>query len=108
MRPDPVSSDPRSCGLSRRLGLESPTYAGAYHRDGLPVGPDGSFRVDSMPPGDYFLGIWVFGPAVGKPSNTAEPFAAGFARIEISPAWDAGGEGPPSLGTIDLRKTARK
>ena len=79
----------------------------AYHRDRLPVGPDGSFRVDSLPPGHFQLMIWVFGPAVGRPDDTREYYAAGGARVEMSPVRDDRGDEPMSIGTIELRKNPR-
>jgi hypothetical protein len=75
----------------------------AYLRDNLPVERDGSFRIESVPPGDYLLSIWVFGPAVGRPAETEKVYASGHTRIEVNPSWDEHSEEPQSLGTINLR-----
>jgi hypothetical protein len=79
----------------------------AYLRDDLPVGRDGSFRIESVPPGDYLLSLWVFGPAVGRPAETETVYASGHVRIEVDPTWDSRSEEPQSLGTIDLRTNTR-
>src|SRR5262249_32739269 len=72
----------------------------AYARDQGPVARDGSFRIESVPPGDYQLLIWVAGPAVGKPAETDTYYASGGAGIEVDPTPDGRGDVPRDLGTI--------
>jgi hypothetical protein len=79
----------------------------AYFRDILPVGRDGFFRIESVPPGEYFLSIWVFGLAVGRPAETEEVYASGHTSIEVNPTWDQRSDEPQSLGTINLRTNTR-
>jgi hypothetical protein len=76
----------------------------AYFRDHLPVGRDGSFRIESVPPGEYSLSISVLGPAVGRPAEAEKIYAATGERIEVSPIWDERGDPLQSVGTINLRK----
>jgi hypothetical protein len=78
-----------------------------YLRQNLPVGRDGSFRIDSVPPGEYHLSVWVYGPAVGRPAETQRVYASGHARIEVNPTLDERGHEPQSVGVIDLRTQAR-
>jgi hypothetical protein len=78
----------------------------AYHGSNLPVGRDGSFRIESVPPGEYQLMITIDGPAVGKPAETRIDYAAGGAQIEVNPTVDSRGEEPQSFGTITLQKIA--
>jgi hypothetical protein len=75
----------------------------AYYRNGLPVGHDGSFRVEDVPAGEFQLFIWVAGPAVGRPDDAMD-YAVGGKSFEVEPAPpDRPGE-PMSLGSIVLRK----
>ncbi len=76
----------------------------AYYRDFLRVGPDGSFRVEGVPTGDYQLIIWVAGPAVGKPAETHTYYATGGRQIAIEPVPPARSREPLDLGTIVLGK----
>ncbi len=78
-----------------------------YNRYNLPVGRDGSFRIESVPPGDYQLMITIDGPAVGKPAETRIEYAAGGAEIEVNPVVNGRGEEPQSFGTIALQKLER-
>lgn len=80
----------------------------AYLRDQLPVNGDGSFRIESVPPGDYELSIWVAGPAVGRPSEPNTYYASCHARIDVKPSIDQRGDQRQSLGTITLRMHARR
>src|SRR5262249_14625582 len=79
----------------------------AYLRDNLPVERDGSFRIESVPPGDYLLSILVFGPAVGRPAGPEKVYPSVPPRIEVNPTWDERSEEPQSLGTINLRTNTR-
>jgi hypothetical protein len=79
----------------------------AYYRDQLPVGRDGSFRVEGVPEGDYQLFAWVAGPAVGKPTETGRYFAFGSGRIEVAPNVPGVSDPPLSLGTIVVRTQDR-
>ena len=76
----------------------------AYYRDLLPVGPDGSFRVEGLPTGDFQLFLWVTGPAVGKPAETDTDYAIGYERIEVEPLPPGRSAEPLDLGTIVLGK----
>ena len=75
----------------------------AYVRVNLPVNGDGSFRIESVPPGDYQLTISVAGPAVGRPSEPDVSYASGGAWIEVKPTADERDDQPQSLGTINLQ-----
>jgi hypothetical protein len=75
----------------------------AYFRENLPVGRDGSFQIESVPPGEYSLSIQVYGPAVGRPAEAKKLYAATEERIDVSPIWNEGGALPQSVGTINLR-----
>jgi hypothetical protein len=66
-----------------------------------------SFRIESVPPGDFLLSIWVFGPAVGRPAETEKVCAPVHTRIEVNPSLDERSEEPQSLGTINLRTNTR-
>jgi hypothetical protein len=79
----------------------------AYFRDNLPAGRDGTFRIESVPPGDCLLSIWVFGPAVCRQAEPQEVYASGHKRIEVNPTWDERSEERQSLGTINLRRNTR-
>ena len=76
----------------------------AYGRDNVPVGRDGSFQIESVPPGDYQLIIQIDGPAVGKPGGARIPYATGGAGIQVEPTINDRGDEPQSVGTIRLRK----
>jgi hypothetical protein len=73
----------------------------------VPVGPDGSFRIRGVPPGDYQLHIQVAGPAVGKPTETDTYYAGWSSGVEIKPTPPGHGDKPMSLGSIVLRNWAR-
>jgi hypothetical protein len=79
----------------------------AYYRDFLPVGPDGSFRVEGVPTGVYQLFLWVTGPAVGKPAGTDTHYATGYGRIEVEPPSHGRNGEPIDLGTIVLWKRSQ-
>jgi hypothetical protein len=79
----------------------------AYFRDNLPVGPDGSFRIESVPPGNYQLIIWIEGPAVGKPAETRVFYAIGGVQFLVDPTVNIHGTEPQSLGTITVRPQPR-
>lgn len=74
-----------------------------YSRDNVPVGRDGSFRIESVRPAQYELHISIDGPAVGKPAETGIPYAIGVAEFQVDPTVDGPGDKPQSLGTIILR-----
>jgi hypothetical protein len=75
----------------------------AYCRDPLPVDPDGSFRVEGVPPGRYQLSIRVTGPAVGRPDEAAAVYARSGTEIEVKPAPPAAAQEPLSLPPIVLK-----
>jgi hypothetical protein len=79
----------------------------AYLRDHLPVARDGSFRIEAVPPGDYLLSVWVFGPAIGKPAETDTLYATAGARIEVKATASGRDDEPQALGTILLRTQTR-
>jgi hypothetical protein len=74
----------------------------AYYRDGLPVGRDGSFRIEGVPTGRFQLIIWVTGPAVGKPDEADTYYASGGTEIEVEPTPAGGSDEPLPLGSIVL------
>jgi hypothetical protein len=77
-----------------------------YDRDNLPVERDGSFRIESVPPGDYVLSVWLCGPAVGRPTETTKVYGSGHTFIVLSPTWDEQNGEALSLGTIELRPSS--
>jgi len=79
----------------------------AYVRDNVPVGRDGSFRIESVPPGDYQLIVWIEGSAVGKPAEPPNAYAAGGTEIEVKPTVDDREAEAQSVGTIRLHKRER-
>ncbi|MGP0069776.1 MAG: hypothetical protein ACLQGP_40020 [Isosphaeraceae bacterium] len=80
---------------------------GAYNRDNLPVGRDGSFRIESVRPAQYHLRIWIDGPAVGKPAEPGIHYAIGRSEFQVDPTVNGPGDKPQSLGTITLRAQTR-
>jgi hypothetical protein len=78
----------------------------AYYRDGLPVGGDGSFRIEGVPTGHFQLFIWVPGAAVGKADEKPRYYAIGTSRVEVEPGTPGQVFEPLSLGTIILHKSA--
>lgn len=53
------------------------------NRYGVTIAPDGSFRAEHLPPGDYHLGIAIRGAAVHRPYQFTVPEPAGEAEDEL-------------------------
>ena len=77
-------------------------------------GPDGTFRIDDVPPGDYTIQINLFGwPKLseGNPPNSTlflDPVASLETDATIPPASSPSNDTPVSLGTLNLSSTPQQ
>lgn len=76
----------------------------AYSVEDIAVKPDGSFRIERVPPGDFFLAVWIDVPSAAKPDEPRK--YAGFKRVDVNPDVNVVPfvAFPQSLGTIELLK----
>lgn len=80
------------------LFRNSPSYR-------FPVQPDGSFRVEDLPPGDYVLSARIYGPRVRGGRRLKRPELLGTLRhsFTIKPIPAGRSDTPLQLGTLKLK-----
>jgi hypothetical protein len=74
-----------------------------YNRDNITVHLDGSFEIESVPPGRYHLSVSVTGRAVGRPADYEVVYAVGHASVEVSAMTPGRNDDSQPLGTVVLR-----
>jgi hypothetical protein len=73
-----------------------------YCRDDIPIRPDGSFRVEGVPQGEYQLIVWVYGRAIGDDARAGQVATQTGTSLTVLPMPAGQSAEPLDVGTIQV------